>query len=703
MRIDTPCPAIAAFVLAWVLTAPDYAAGAAAPATSGDDSVCRTRYVEDYGAVGDGAADDTRAIQDAISAGYNGIWHNVGRVLFAPGKTYRVSRQIILWAGIHLDTDPANPATILLAANTPGYGDPSHVKHIFMSRLSAARPEHPANPKPFPEDPNAVYGRPGAPTFPSWPWKWPDDYDSAQYDQFKVHPAYGPGNNFWSQIRNLRFRVEPGNPGAGVIHYLTAQGSYLYNLQFDLADAQYGVAAGPVLVNCTFRGGRWGLVEPPMMEFGFVLNCHFQNQKEAAYHQVANAIRSWFGTTFEDVPVAMDMTNPRSLVMIGCEIRRAGVGVSLAGQGARVLIQNLKSVHTPLLYRSPRTTFPGNRDGALSLPTFVQGDVVDNGKWAEGGVLSTTTELPTWNSAPAGFDLARAANVRDFGAVGNGAADDTQALRRAVAASDVVYLPVGIYRLTDTVLLRRNTKLVGEHVLGCELTLGPNTPGFGDPRSPRPLLDTPDDPMGEVHLAQITTSMGHGGLAGNPGSVGLRWRVGRRSSVVNCNLHAGANPILVTGHGGGTFLNLWTAANDLAKGLVVDHNYEPLVVYVLSSEHQTDRAIQLLGARDVCLYLAGGGEGGYSADRTMNEFADCDRIAWIYTLVHPTGTDAETKQMTALRIRNCTNVWVGPLVRVHEEPMLHTLLDSRPDGTTIDLGNRNFTLYRWGELNDRAR
>ncbi len=667
-----------------------------------------TRYVDDYGAVGDGVTDDTRAIQAAVDHGFNGVWDNVARVVFAPGKTYRISHQIVLWSGIHLDTDPLSPATILLAARTPGFGDPLHVKHMFLSRLSAGRPDCQANPVPFPLNPNEFYGRPGAPPYPGWPWQWPEDYDSAKSDETKVHPGYGEGNNFWSQIRNLHFRVEPGNPGAGVMHYKTAQGSYLGNLDFDLGDARYAVAGGPVIVNCTFRGGRWGLYDPPNMQFGLVMSSRFEGQHEAAYYQGATSSRMWLGTTFEDTPLALKIAYPRSLIMVNCEIRRAALGVSLDGGNTQVMIQNLKGFQVPVLYHSPRKVLPGRSDGTVTLPTFVQGDVVNEGQWVDGGgIFPTTTELPTWMSALPDIDLARAANVRDFGAAGDGVADDTAAFRRAVAASDVVYMPAGAYRLSDTVMLRRNTKLVGEHVQAVRIVFAASTPGFADPKNMRPILDTPDDPQGAVHLSQFTMLAQPWGVGGNVGAIGLRWRVGRRSSVVNCNFHAAATPILITGNGGGTFFSIWMG-HEGVRGFVVDHNREPLVVYALSSEHQTDKSVQLIGARDVAFYMSSGGEGDYATEKVVNEFVDCDRIAWISLLTHPAGADSQrgpdidVDKMTCLRIRNSTNVWVGPLMRTHEEKVLHTLLDIRPDGKVVDLGNRGFTLYRRGEINARA-
>lgn len=46
-------------------------------------------------------------------------------------------------------------------------------------------------------------------------------------------------------------------------------------------------------------------------------------------------------------------------------------------------------------------------------------------------------------------------DVRDFGAVGNGVADDTAAIQAAMAAHDVVHFPAGTFRITGTLAMTR--------------------------------------------------------------------------------------------------------------------------------------------------------------------------------------------------------------------------------------------------------
>jgi len=52
-------------------------------------------------------------------------------------------------------------------------------------------------------------------------------------------------------------------------------------------------------------------------------------------------------------------------------------------------------------------------------------------------------------------------SVRDFGAVGDGIQDDTLAFGRALQAHDFIYIPAGTYRMTNTISISSNKKIIG--------------------------------------------------------------------------------------------------------------------------------------------------------------------------------------------------------------------------------------------------
>lgn len=62
-----------------------------------------------------------------------------------------------------------------------------------------------------------------------------------------------------------------------------------------------------------------------------------------------------------------------------------------------------------------------------------------------------------------GSRLRDVVSVKDFGAVGNGATDDTAAFQAALNAAKTVHVPVGHYRISAKLRMGRHTNLVGEH------------------------------------------------------------------------------------------------------------------------------------------------------------------------------------------------------------------------------------------------
>lgn len=105
-----------------------------------------------------------------------------------------------------------------------------------------------------------------------------------------------------------------------------------------------------------------------------------------------------------------------------------------------------------------------------------RGFVIGAGAAAAAGVLGPASDLMAGDGGPAEPSFV---NVRDHGAAGNGQADDTDAVRRAVAAAGEgqmgariphasyyasipeVFFPPGVYRLSDTIRLGHYSRIRG--------------------------------------------------------------------------------------------------------------------------------------------------------------------------------------------------------------------------------------------------
>ncbi len=220
---------------------------------------------------------------------------------------------------------------------------------------------------------------------------------------------------------------------------------------------------------------------------------------------------------------------------------------------------------------------------------------------------------PSWENK--GACVVKAA---PYNAVGDGVADDTEALQKAIDENETVFLPKGYYRVTDTIRLRPNTKLIGvTHQLSVILAKDP----FGhlaDKNNPKPIVQTADDQNARTYVAfiGIFTSMHARSNSQKSDTVdyyALNWRCGANSVLRSPGIRrvnmfnkmpkdfvelTYSNPLVqITGHGGGKIYNFYCHNSfkelDSYRHILVLNTTEPLFFYQLHLQHSKSPSMLL--------------------------------------------------------------------------------------------------------------
>ncbi|MBT3292209.1 MAG: hypothetical protein HN380_33080, partial [Victivallales bacterium] len=109
-----------------------------------------------------------------------------------------------------------------------------------------------------------------------------------------------------------------------------------------------------------------------------------------------------------------------------------------------------------------------------------------------------TAHFPSWQDG-------NAVNVKapPYSAAGDGTTDDTAALQKAVDENEIVFLPKGYYRLTDTLRLKPNSKLIGVAHHLSTIIARPPYGALGKRDTARPLVETADTANAETIIAFV--------------------------------------------------------------------------------------------------------------------------------------------------------------------------------------------------------
>lgn len=566
----------------------------------------------DFPVKGDGIADDSAALQQAIDRVQEKT--NQGLV-FIPSGRYRVSRTIYIWPGIRLIGFGATRPVFVLAANTPGFQrDPA-----YMFFFAGARPK--GNEPP---------------------------------------PDANPGT-FYSAISNIDFEISDGNPSAVGVRAHYAQHCFLAHIDFHIGAGLAGIRdGGNVAQDVHFYGGRYGIwTRKPSPGWQFtILDATFEGQREAAIreHEAGlTLIRVQFKRVRTAISIDADYSDELWIKDARFE-EISGPALIISNENsARTEIngENLdcRTVREFVMYRESGKHMSGPSE-IYKVKTFSHGlhyeDIGSSATIKDVFDTAPLTALPTpvKSDIPDLPPMNTWINIRSLGAAGDGIADDTTALREAIAKYRTIYLPSGQYRVTDTITLKPDTVLIGLHPSVTRILIADSTPAFQGVGSPKSLLETPKNGT------NIVTGIGLYTNGINPRAVAVKWMAGTDSLMNDVRFvggHGTIDPnvsaeesrkawreIYNNTHtadsnlsrrwdgqysslwitGGGTFVDIWSPSTFAQAGLYISNTSTPGRIYQLSSEHHVRNEVVLDHASNWQIYALQTeeerGEGGFA-------------------------------------------------------------------------------------------
>ena len=585
--------------------------------------------------VGDGRADDSAAIQQALDAA---AATPSGGIVFLPQGTYRISRTLFLWPGVRIFGIGAQRPVILLGANTPGFQ--RGVAHMLIFTGGKRQTDK-----------------------DSWPAAFPPA-GSVPFD--KTIADANPGT-FYSALGNIDFRIMDGNPAATAIRFHSAQHSFVSHVDFDIGSGLAGLYhVANEAEDLHFKGGRYGILAEktsPAWPFALI-DATFEGQRDAAIREHEAGL-TLLNVAFRNVPVGIEIDRGYGDWLWGQDVRFENVskaGVIISNEKnvyTQVGFQNVLAANTPTFarFRESGRTVAG-QGKAYKVSSFTHGLTLPGlgriGDYKTDMQAQPIASLPA-PGAPAIRPLPPVAewvNVRALGAKGDNVTDDTAVLQKAIDSHRVVYLPAGFYKVSDTLRLRSDTVLIGLHPSLTQIVLPDGTPAFQGGGAPKALVESAQG--GDAIVAGLALDTN----GANPRATGLLWKAGA-SSMVNdvkfqgghgtdafdgsrrnpYNNNATADPdasrrwggqyasLWVTQGGGGTFANIWSPSTFGHPGILISDTETPGRLIQASVEHHVRTEIGLNRVANwELLAPQTEGEAGESGDAVALEIRDSHNI-----------------------------------------------------------------------------
>ena len=617
-----------------------------------------------YNADPTGVGDSTDAIQAAVCDA-----RDARAICFFPPGTYRISKQIRC----------VRPAATLKSDGKGSYKNGRDYPSALVGSREGARPTIVLT------DGAAGFGDTANPKAMIYFW-------CVYYKDGPAEPdKEQPGNSMEYRFEYLKL-VTGANPGAVGVYFYVAQQSTMEDVEIDVSGGFAGInglaGGGGSIHGLQITNGQYGLYtlgaasQPLPLVVGVVLT----GQTAANVYNDCSGALTLVGCEMSGPGVVCDTswdvgTYRAHLNLIDCRIDLAPAGGTAIWSERNVYLNNVWVQNAARIVEfDTGQTAPGNPSGWAHVAEYAGGSgSVANVTFRYHDGTQTAADLASVDLAPDGgpptdfvsrhlpasipsFTDALVANVQDFGAVGDGAADDATAIQNAINAAENVFIPKGVYKVSRPLQLRANTRLFGVHQRYSTVAADPASSYFNNAASPNLVIDTPDDAHASTSLSRLWVNSRMGAV----GAYAIRWRVGRDSQVcdIKCEYREFESDIeppgsrafplvLIQGGGGGRWYTLsnLSGASSLAPEFCMfraEGTSEPLLFYHLNGEgaayprvnaeflnarnffvygfkhEESAVAIRCINCRDFRVFGHGGVGGGDTAGQEVYRLENCD-------------------------------------------------------------------------------
>ena len=549
----------------------------------------------EFGARGDGNADDSAAIQAAIDKA--GQTSREG-IVFIPSGRYRFAHTVYVWPGVRVFGYGATRPVFLLADDTPGFKTGMGVMVMFtgfgpgqMARMRMRVPFPP--PGSVPPNEQIADANPGT---------------------------------FYSAMSNIDFEIGKGNGAAVAIRFHVAQHAYLSHMDFHIGSGLAGLyQIGNEAEDLHFYGGRYGILTEktsPAWQFTLI-DSTFEEQREAAIREHEAGL-TLIRDSFRDVPMAVDIDPEYSDELWVKDCRFANIGkqvVTISNENnplTEIGFENAAVENAPVFAKLRESGKEIAGKGKIyRVRGFNYGLIVPGlGTMGAMGMRYEAAALEKMPDAqPAAIrplpPASEWVNVHELGVKGDGTADDTAAIQAAIHGHRALYFPSGHYVVRNTITLQPDTVLIGLHPTLTQFDLLDSTAGYQGVGAPKAVISAPAGGTNVISGVGVFT----GGI--NPRAVAVLWKAGENSLIDDVRFlgghGSGTNPynnnhtadpelrkrwdgqypsLWVTDGGGGTFADIWTPNTFAQAGLLVSNTKTPGHVYEVSTEHHVRNEIK---------------------------------------------------------------------------------------------------------------